>query len=71
MQHVQFTQHKMVHPRQVTPVFVFSRVPIEFPNKNFFTGKLESLWYGVYRRDLFLNWSSEVRLFIQLSYKRV
>lgn len=45
MQHVQFTQHKMVHPRQVTPVFFFGRVPIEFPNKNFFTGKLESLWY--------------------------
>ena len=44
MQRVQFTEHKMIHPTQVTSVFVFTRVPIEFPNKNFFTGKLESMW---------------------------
>ena len=43
---------------QIKLCFVFSRVPIEFPNKKFFTGKPESLWYCIYRRDLFLNMTS-------------
>ena len=51
----------MQHPTQITPVFVSGRVPIEFPNKNFFTGKLESVWYSINRRDLFLKGSSEVK----------
>ena len=50
----------MQHPTQFMFCFIFSRVPIEFPNKNFFTGKLESLCYSIYRRDLFLNGSSVV-----------
>ena len=50
----------MQHPTQIKLCFVFSRVPIEFPNKNFFTGKPESVWYNINRRDLFLNMTSVV-----------
>ena len=39
---------------------------MEFPNKNFFTGKLESLGYCVYRRDLFPNGWSEAQRSVQL-----
>jgi hypothetical protein len=51
----------MQHPKQIGLCFILNRVPIEFPNKNFFIGKLESVWYNINRRDLFLNGTSEGR----------
>ena len=61
----------MKHPKQIVTNNDTDRVPIEFPNKNFFTGKPESLCYSTNREDLFLKGSSEVRRSIQLSYKRI
>ena len=50
----------MKYPKQIVTNNDTDRVPIEFPNKNFFTGKPESVWYNINRRDLFLNMTSEV-----------
>jgi len=55
---------------QIKLCFILNRVPIEFLNKKFFTGKPESLWYYIYRRDLFLNGTSVAKRSIQLSYRR-
>ena len=43
----------MKHPKQIVTNNDTDRVPIEFPNKNFFTGKPESLCYSTNREDLF------------------
>ena len=34
----------MQHPTQFMSLNFKSRVPIEFPNKSFFSGKPESVW---------------------------
>ena len=60
----------MEHPKQITPNNDTSRVPIEFPNNKFFTGKLESLCYNINREDLFLKGSSEVKRFVCSFYKQ-
>ena len=43
----------MQHPTQFMSLNFKSRVPIEFPNKSFFSGKPESVWYFYYRSVLF------------------
>ena len=45
MSRVQFVLFKMQHPKEITTTNDTSRIPIEFPNKNLFTGKLLSLCY--------------------------
>jgi hypothetical protein len=43
MSHVQFMLFKIQHPKEIETTNDTSRVPIEFPNKNFFNGRLLSL----------------------------
>ena len=56
MSRVQFMLFKMQHPKEITATNSFGRVPIEFPNKNFFTGKLLSLYYLINSNVLFWRW---------------
>ncbi len=61
----------MQHSKEIAVTNDTSRVPIEYPNKNFFTGKLLVLCYLVNADILYQHSCSEVRCPIQLNYKRV